>query len=109
MLAMRLIRLQCETWERAQRCKAGVQHGLPGSHWFFEGCFALFEAAVALVTTLTRYPWPEKAAEAEQLIDRTVEVLNQVVREEQGKKGAIARMAVDVEVRGMWLKEISVA
>ncbi|TFK62319.1 hypothetical protein BDN72DRAFT_848822 [Pluteus cervinus] len=96
VFAMDLIRLQCETWENALQRKTDSGYDLPGSHWFFEGCFALFEAAVALVTTLTRYPWPEKAGEAEQLIDRAVVVLTQVVRAEEGKKGEIARMAVEV-------------
>lgn len=96
LFSMRLVRLQIETWESATSCKGGTQYGLPGSNWFFEGCFSLFEGAVALVTTLTRYPWQEKISEAEQLIDRALLVFGQVAHEEEGKRGDIARMAVEV-------------
>jgi hypothetical protein len=99
LLSMRLIRLQCEMHEAATMYKAdhsGQESIFPGSNWFFEGCFSLFEATIGLLTTLTRYPWKEKTIEAEELVDRAMLVFARVVREEQGKRGEIARMAAEV-------------
>ncbi|KAF9462402.1 hypothetical protein BDZ94DRAFT_726218 [Collybia nuda] len=99
LLSMRLIRLQCEMHESATIYKAdhgGQESIFPGSNWYFEGCFSLFEATIALLTTLTRYPWKEKIIEAEELIDRAMVVFARVVRDEQGKRGEIARMAAEV-------------
>lgn len=92
--AMKLIQLQCETWEYAMQCEDGLEVALPGSHWYFEGCLSLAEGAMTLISTLARYPWPEKLGEAERLIDRALAVSSQVSREEPGKKGEAARMAV---------------
>lgn len=99
LISMRLIRLQCEMHEAATIYKAdhgGQESIFPGSNWYFEGCFSLFEATIALLTTLTRYPWKEKTIEAEELIDRSMIVFARVVRDEQGKRGEIARMAAEV-------------
>ncbi|RDB25040.1 putative transcriptional regulatory protein C1F7.11c [Hypsizygus marmoreus] len=99
VLSMRLIQLQCETYEYATQYRAehgGAEPPFPDRSWYFEGCFSLFEGTVALITTLTRYPWKEKTAEAEVLVDRAIDVLAQVVREEQGKRGEVARMATEV-------------
>ncbi|KAF8638078.1 hypothetical protein AX16_010710 [Volvariella volvacea WC 439] len=111
LFAMRLITVQCDAWENAKKCcsasrnghgvdittgsgNGDIDHALPGSHWYFEGCYSLFEGAVALMTTLARFPWKEKVIEAEHLIDRSLGVLTEVVREERGKRGEIAKMGL---------------
>lgn len=99
LLSIRLIGLQCDTHDAARQYKAengGSEPAFPGSSWYFEGCFSLFEGTIALLTTLTRYPWPEKIVEADGLADRAICVLRQVGRENVGKKGEISRMAVEV-------------
>ncbi|KAF8058799.1 hypothetical protein FPV67DRAFT_1523765 [Lyophyllum atratum] len=98
LMAIRLIRLQCDTHDAVVRfrdehsCRQPV---FPGSIWYFEGCFSLFEASVALITTLTRYPWEEKTTEADQLVNRALV--------EKGKRKEIARMGA--EVLGSYVKK----
>ncbi|KAG6813127.1 hypothetical protein H0H92_013751 [Tricholoma furcatifolium] len=100
LMSMRLIELQCDTHHHSslghRAENVDLDSAFPGSIWFFEGCFSLFEASVALITTLTRYPWPEKISEAEQLVDRAMVVLAQVAGLEKGKQTEIARMAAEV-------------
>ncbi|KAG6820824.1 hypothetical protein H0H93_011118 [Arthromyces matolae] len=93
--SMRLIKLQCDTHDSTLGyVTENNDPSFPGSIWFFEGCFSLFEATVTLITTLTRYPWAEKTQEAELLVNRAMEVLTRVsgpVRERE-----VARMAAEV-------------
>jgi len=94
---MRQIRFQCENHTAAINRRAEhFGRAFPGSHWFFEGCISLLEAAIALLTTLTRYPWKEKVDEAVELVDRAMAVFTHIVSEETGKRGEIARMAAEV-------------
>ncbi|KAG6844386.1 hypothetical protein H0H87_007290 [Tephrocybe sp. NHM501043] len=97
LMSMRLIKLQCDAHNSGLRYRTedvDPESGFPGSVWFFEGCFSLFEAAVALITTLTRYPWADKMGEAEQLVDRAMGVLTQVGIE-KGEQREVARMATE--------------
>jgi len=96
VLSMRLIRFQCETYDSIKGCRAGLGPDFRHTSWFFEGCFSLFETTVALITTLTRWPWKEKTAEADELAERAIEVLTEVTTREVGKKGDIARMGAEV-------------
>ncbi|KAG5646228.1 hypothetical protein DXG03_004055 [Asterophora parasitica] len=99
LMSMRLIELQCETHDFALQSRAEYDSGtpaFPGSIWFFEGCFSLVEATVALITTVTRFPWREKVAEADQLVHRAVGVLRYVAGQETEKRGEIARMGVEI-------------
>jgi hypothetical protein len=96
-LCIRQIRLQCDTHAAALQHRA--RHGgrsQPGSHWFFEGCISLAEAAVVLSTTLTRYPWKDKMDEAVELVDRAMAVFTHVVGDETGQRGETARMGAEV-------------
>ena len=96
LLSMRLIRFQCETYDGIRGCRTGLRPDFRQNSWFFEGCFSLFETTVALITTLTRWPWKEKTAEADELAERAIEVLTEVTRREPGRKGEIARMGAEV-------------
>lgn len=96
LLSMRLIRFQCETYDGIRGCRTGLRPDFRQSSWFFEGCFSLFETTVALITTLTRWPWKEKIAEADELAERAIGVLTEVTRREVGRKGEIARMGAEV-------------
>ncbi|KAF8070816.1 hypothetical protein FPV67DRAFT_1488820 [Lyophyllum atratum] len=114
LMAIRLIRLQCDTHDAVVRfrdehsCRQPV---FPGSIWYFEGCFSLFEASVALITTLTRYPWEEKTTEADQLVNRALVVLAHVAAQEKGKRKEIARMGAEVlgslRQESWWRKQTS--
>lgn len=97
LICMRQVRLQCDTHAAAVQRRA--HHGgdpLPGTPWFFEGCISLIEASVILLSTIARHPWKEKVKEAVELVDRAMAVFTHVVREQPGKQGEIARMAVKV-------------
>lgn len=93
-LALKLGHFQCDTYDA--RGKSSPGDAVAGSNWFFEGCFTLFEAGVALMAVLTRYPWPDKTAEAKALVARAEGVFARVVREEEGLRADIARMGVEV-------------
>ncbi|KAG6920136.1 hypothetical protein DXG01_004902 [Tephrocybe rancida] len=114
LMSMRLIKLQCEAHDSALRYRAedgDPESVFPGSIWFFEGCFSLFEATVALITTLTRYPWKDKIREAEQLVDRAIDVLTQVAGMEKGEQREIASMAAEalgsLRQESWWQAQIS--
>ncbi|KAG5639468.1 hypothetical protein H0H81_001590 [Sphagnurus paluster] len=94
LVCMRLIRLQCDNHDYTYRAEEGCT--FPGSVWSFEGCFSLFEASVALLTTLTRYPWESKIREADSLVTRAIDVLTHVAGYENGKRSEIPRMAATV-------------
>lgn len=97
LTSMRLIKLQCDTYDSALCYGAeNVDPTFPGSIWFFEGCFSLFEATVALITTLTRYPWSDKMSEAKQYVDRAIGVLTHVSALDKGKRRRIVCVAAEV-------------
>ncbi|KAG5350431.1 hypothetical protein C0989_011065 [Termitomyces sp. Mn162] len=97
LMSIRLIKLQCDTYDSALRYGAeNANPTFPGSIWFFEGCFSLFEATVALITTLTRYPWTGKMLEAEQLVDRAIGVMTQVATLDKDQRREIVHMAAEV-------------
>lgn len=96
ILSMRQIRLQCDTHAAALQLREQGRPPFPGSHWFFEGCISLAEAAIVLLTVLARYPWEENLKEAVELIDGAMAVFTHVVSEQTGKQGEIARMATKV-------------
>ncbi|KAG6873545.1 hypothetical protein C0995_014415 [Termitomyces sp. Mi166 len=97
LMSTRLIKLQCDTYDSALRYRAeNVDPPFPGSIWFFEGCFSLFEATVALISTLTRYSWTNEVSEAEQLVDRAIGVLTQVAALDKSKRREIVHMAAEV-------------
>ncbi|KAG6866418.1 hypothetical protein C0991_004703 [Blastosporella zonata] len=98
VMSTRLIQLQCDAHESALRYRpedVDPELVFPGRIWFFEGCFSLFEAVVALVTTLTRYPWADKMREAEHLVDKAMGVLTRAAGPENGEQREIARMAAE--------------
>ncbi|KAG6880019.1 hypothetical protein C0992_007816 [Termitomyces sp. T32_za158] len=97
LTSMKLIKFQCDTYDSAL-CSGpeNVHPTFPGSIWFFEGCYSLFEAAVALITTLARYPWSDKMPEAKQLVDRAIGVLTQVAALDKGKRRGIVCIAAEV-------------
>ncbi|KAF8813726.1 hypothetical protein BYT27DRAFT_6353974 [Phlegmacium glaucopus] len=68
----------------------------PGVAWGFEGCFSLFEASVALRTTLAQYSWREKLMEADMLIQSALLTFNDWRLREPGKTSEIAARAIEV-------------
>lgn len=99
MLAIRLINFQCDACDAAAANSEtiGFTDSLLGTNWYFEGCYSLFEATVALMTTLTRYPWPEKSGEAHELVNRTLNLFHRFVQAERSSKRCkVARMAIEV-------------
>jgi hypothetical protein len=96
LLSMRLIKFQCETYDSLRQQGGTSGPAFRHNSWFFEGCFSLFETTVAMLTTLTRWPWPEKTQEADELAQRVINVLSDVTRQEPGKRGEIARMGSEV-------------
>ena len=95
--AMKVIRFQTSAYNASLRHDFDPTAPIfPGSTWFFEGCFSLFEGSVALITTLARYPWPEKVSEANALIETALTVFQNVTHKERGKLRETSQRAVDV-------------
>ncbi|KAF8995492.1 hypothetical protein BDQ17DRAFT_1430384 [Cyathus striatus] len=97
--SMELIKFQCDAYEAISAEKdANPTLGAtyPGNSWLFSGCFSLFEASVALLTTLAKYSWHEQMVAAGRLIGRVLDVLAEVRLREEGKTGETASMAIEV-------------
>ncbi|KAJ3569834.1 hypothetical protein NP233_g4794 [Leucocoprinus birnbaumii] len=121
-LALELIKYQCDTFDRMQRTKSGESS--LGENWYFEGCLSLFEAAVALLLALTKFPTTffvhPNAIVAEEMkmgfrleyeemtrvISRVMDVFSEVVMSEksfdngtgemkEGRRAEIASKALD--------------
>ena len=85
LLALELIKFQCDAFEKMR----GPENWLAGN-WYFEGCLSLFEAAVTLLLTVTKYPTMHlgptvvqmgpklKYEELTRAISRAIDVFSQV-------------------------------
>lgn len=121
-LALELIKYQCDTFDRMRRTKSG--ENWLGENWYFEGCLSVFEAAVALLLALTKFPTtffvPPGAAVVEEskvglkleyeemtrVISRVMDVFSEVVVSQknfdsgsgevkEGRRAEIASKALD--------------
>lgn len=105
--ALELIKFQCDTFENMRRVRFGDRS--VGGNWYFEGCLSLFEAAVALVLVLTKFPTMFFAAPGADMIEeskkglkmdyeeltkvlyRAVGVFSEVLKTEREPGGGAAR------------------
>ncbi|KDR75279.1 hypothetical protein GALMADRAFT_542955 [Galerina marginata CBS 339.88] len=96
-ISLQMIRFQCAVYGSfSHPSDNSFAYVYPGSCWLFEGCFSLFEASVALITTMAQLRMQEKVAEASSAIDSALLVFNQVARREQGKTKETATRAIEV-------------
>ncbi|KAF7970650.1 hypothetical protein HWV62_23342 [Athelia sp. TMB] len=99
-LAIDLLRLQCITHDSAYRKASRKQNAAwTGNNWAFELCYYLFDAGVTLMSGFGRMPVEARAKEAQELVDRSVLILEEMGREYGSGPGAkrdIAMRAVDV-------------
>lgn len=96
-LALQIIHFQVSTYMSSLRSSNEIwAHIYPGSCWLFEGCFSLFEASVALITTTARLRSQEKEDEVNSAIDSALFVFNDVSNREMGKTRGTALKAIDV-------------
>lgn len=118
--ALELMKFQCDTFDRMRRTQFGERW--VGGNWYFEGCLSLFEAAVALLLALTKFPTtflvPPGANMVEETkkglrleyeemtraISRVVDVFSEVVTSErepengvvkEGKRAELAAKALE--------------
>ena len=97
-ISLQIIRFQTAVYESALRPSDDYAHHFPGNCWFFQGCFSLFEASVALITTLTQLRWREKIDEANAAIDAALRTFTEVGRREAGKTRDTSIRATEVIV-----------
>lgn len=90
-LSSATINFQCEAYETHFYTQDATS-----TSWLFAGCFSLFEAAVALLTTIARHQWQEKARDSAELIDRSLRVFREVSERQNGKTGEAASTAAVV-------------
>lgn len=98
IISIDIIHLQSKTYKTLF---GGVKHEdspyfYPGSSWLFDGCFSLFEASVALITTMAQLRWQEKSAEAAIAVELALHTFSEVVRREEGKTRETAVRAFEV-------------
>ncbi|KAF8160876.1 hypothetical protein B0H34DRAFT_355803 [Crassisporium funariophilum] len=99
LIAMQIIRLQTAAFNAVSSIDGDTPVSVyPGSLWLFEGCFSLFEASVALITTMAKRPWQEKIAEAALLIESALLAFDAVRLREHGKTAETANRAIEVLV-----------
>lgn len=90
-LSAEMISFQCEAHENHFHSQDATS-----TSWLFSGCFSLFEASVALLTTIARHEWHDKAREGAELIDRSLRVFREVSEQQRGKTGEAASTAAVV-------------
>jgi hypothetical protein len=83
-LAMDLLRLQCVTHDSANG-QAGRKDNAAwtGNNWAFELCYYLFDAGVTLMSGFSKMPVEARAQEAQELVRRSIEILEKASREGQ--------------------------
>lgn len=96
VISMQIIRFQTAVYGSSIRSSDDYAHHYPGGCWLFQGCFSLFEASVALVTTLAQLRWREKIDEANAAIDSALRTFSEVGRREAGKTRDTAVRATEV-------------
>lgn len=100
-LALDLLRLQCDK-------HGSPADGIPrkenpawmGNNWAFELSFFLFDAGVTLMSGFSKMPVEARVAESQELIQRSIDILESAAREEYRAgaktKREIANRAADV-------------
>ncbi|PPQ93655.1 hypothetical protein CVT25_012714 [Psilocybe cyanescens] len=96
-ITLQIIRFQSATYKASLRPNdENFAYVYPVNCWLFEGCFSLFEATVALITTMARLRWHEMEAETNSAIDLAMFVFDKVARREKGKTRESATRAIEV-------------
>lgn len=99
-LAMDLICMQCVTHDSSKgRASRRENAAWMGNNWAFELCFFLFDGGVTLMSGFARMPIEARAKEAEELMQRAMEILESAAQEEgngRTSKREVAMRAVDV-------------
>lgn len=122
--ALELIKFQCDTFDWMRRIQSGERW--LGGNWYFEGCLSLFEAAVALLLVLIRFPTtfiaPPGANMVEELrkglkleyeemsrvVSRVVDVFAQVVKSEREPQDGVVRDGKRIEFAAKALEALQV-
>src|SRR5882672_7639178 len=83
-LAMDLLRLQCVTHDSAKGQSGRKDNAAwTGNSWAFELCYYLFDAGVTLMSGFSKMPLEARAKEAQELVERSIEILESASQEGQ--------------------------
>jgi hypothetical protein len=83
---MDLLRLQCATHDSANGAGGRRDNAAwTGNNWSFELCYFLFDAGVTLMSGFSKMPVEARAQEARELIQRSIEILEDVGWEGRGE------------------------
>ena len=83
-LALDLLRLQCVTHDSANSQPGRKENAAwTGNNWAFELCYYLFDAGVTLMSGFSKMPVEARANEAQELVQRSIEILENASREGQ--------------------------
>ncbi|KAF9268746.1 hypothetical protein L218DRAFT_527578 [Marasmius fiardii PR-910] len=104
-----VLRLQCETYELLYRTHTNHQSG--GAQWFswdFIGLVALFEAALGLVSLLTKQPVLGVPHDIESVVNRSMQLFTSLAHPSEGACGSEVAQAV-ATVLSAFSRELSKA